>query len=186
MPSFNLPLINEKKRLYDRFAVFLTVINAAAILGLLILQKKSVLQTATGLLTILLLLTAIIVSLRQPQHAKRNLLLAAAAASTVCFWILAGYWWAALVTALLSVLYLYSRKLPVVTVNEQQVSYPSLPPRTFYWPAISNILLRDGLLTIDLKNNRLIQQTIDEKINTVNEQVFNEFCRQQLHKNQGS
>jgi hypothetical protein len=42
------------------------------------------------------------------------------------------------------------------------------------------MVIKDGLFTVDFKNNRLIQQAVDEGVSTVNEKVFNEFCSKQL------
>jgi hypothetical protein len=40
--------------------------------------------------------------------------------------------------------------------------------------------MKDGVLTIDFKNNKIIQQSIDEARSSVNEKEFNEFCQKQL------
>ena len=43
----------------------------------------------------------------------------------------------------------------------------------------ANVILKDNILTIDFKNNKLIQVEIE---NNINEIQFNEFARQQLFK----
>jgi hypothetical protein len=186
MPQYTITLTNDKIRLYDRFAVFMLVINAAAITAILTLKKQTVLQQGSGLLTLLFLLAALLVYINTSWKDKWNLFFFLAAVFTVLYWVLTGFWWAAVVSAVLAALYKYAGKIPVVTVDSNQVSYPSFPTRALPWSSLHNIVLKDGLLTIDLKNNRLIQQPVDEKITTINEQVFNEFCFQQLHKNKGS
>ena len=45
---------------------------------------------------------------------------------------------------------------------------------------INNIVLKDGLLTIDLKNNKLIQKEVNDEVLPSDEHDFNEFCRQRL------
>jgi len=52
--------------------------------------------------------------------------------------------------------------------------------RKIQWAAVANMILKDGLLTIDMKNNRIIQQYIDDAKTKVDQQEFNEFCRQHL------
>ena len=54
--------------------------------------------------------------------------------------------------------------------------------RRIHWPDLNNVVLRDGLLTIDFKNNRLIQREIedDEEEDDADEEEFNAFCREQL------
>jgi hypothetical protein len=43
-------------------------------------------------------------------------------------------------------------------------------------------MIKDGLLTIDFKNNRIIQQQIANISSGIDEKEFNDFCRQQLNK----
>ena len=66
-----------------------------------------------------------------------------------------------------------------VTVFADGVKYPAWPVKEFEWKDINNIILKDGMLTIDLKNNRIFQNLIEEGV-SVDEKEFNEFCRQQL------
>jgi hypothetical protein len=51
------------------------------------------------------------------------------------------------------------------------------------WAEISNIVLKDGILTIDFKNNRLFQKEtddLDDDDYDGEEDEFNEFCQEQL------
>ena len=49
------------------------------------------------------------------------------------------------------------------------------------WNEVSNLILKDNILTIDLKNNKLIQHTINENENKeLDETAFNTFVQQQL------
>lgn len=184
MPSYSLTLINEKKRFYDRFAVFLFVINAVAVVSFFFVKGNTLLSNISGGFTLLLLLIAIAVYSKKAWHPHRRILFYLATFAAILYWIAAGYWWAGLLTGLLAALYMVSQQNPVVAVTEKQISYPSFPVRRFAWEQLNNIILKDGLLTIDLKNNRLIQQAIDDKNSPVNEQNFNEFCRQQLQSGQ--
>lgn len=80
----------------------------------------------------------------------------------------------------LSVLYVISKKDLVVRTSEEEINYPSLPQRRITWNELNNVILKDGLLTIDFKNNRFIQQFIDESKTSVIEKEFNDFCSRQL------
>ncbi len=53
------------------------------------------------------------------------------------------------------------------------------------WSAFSNIILRDGLLTLDFKNNRLLQKEVtdDEEEDDADEEEFNAWCRERLMEN---
>jgi len=91
------------------------------------------------------------------------------------------YW----IAAINLVLYIFqdiSRRKSEVIFSADTITYPSFPKRIIRWDDLNNIILKDGILTIDLSSNKLIQQLIDEKQSTVNEKEFNEFCSGQLKK----
>jgi hypothetical protein len=95
-------------------------------------------------------------------------------------WTLAGYWWATILSIVLVFLYDRSRQPLAVTIDAGGVKYPSFPIKHLSWAELSNVVLRDGILTIDFRNNHIIQQELDENMDAPNATDFNEFCRQQL------
>jgi hypothetical protein len=82
----------------------------------------------------------------------------------------------------LVMLYYIAKRILRVVFWESEIIYPAWPVRKISWKELNNVILKDSILTIDLKNNKLIQQSIDEIKTSVNEKEFNEFCRQQLNK----
>jgi len=96
-------------------------------------------------------------------------------------WVTAGFWLIGIVNSLLGLLNIISTRKLVVNITETNILYPALFPRTIYWNEVSNMILKDNFLTIDLRNNKLIQQLIDDTEIAVNEREFNEFCQQQLN-----
>ena len=82
----------------------------------------------------------------------------------------------------------------LAVVSEKQVKFPqeiafdsegavvnSLPKKKYAWAQISNVILKDGILTLDLKNNKLIQKPIESDTSAKEEQEFNEFCLSKLN-----
>ena len=67
----------------------------------------------------------------------------------------------------------------LIIVSESNVILPALTGhRIIEWGQLTNVIKRDDLLTLDFKNNRLMQvQIINDD---VPESEFNQFCRQQL------
>ncbi len=52
-------------------------------------------------------------------------------------------------------------------------------PRTAYqWDQFTNVMIKDRILTLDLKNNKLMQLEIEQE--GFDELAFNNFARQQL------
>lgn len=50
------------------------------------------------------------------------------------------------------------------------------------WDEVNNVILKDGLLTIDFKNNKLFQHIILNSDEDISEKEFNDFCEEQLNK----
>jgi len=97
-------------------------------------------------------------------------------------WLGTDIWWLSLILLLFIVLdFLALRKL-VVKVSETDISMPALFVKKVGWFELTNVILKDDLLTIDFKNNKLFQQLILNSDWDVNEKEFNEFCKLQLNK----
>ena len=65
------------------------------------------------------------------------------------------------------------------------ITISNLIPKTSSWSEIDNVVLKGGILTIDYKNNKLIQlETDDEEDDEydVEDDEFNNYCNSQLRK----
>jgi hypothetical protein len=76
---------------------------------------------------------------------------------------------------------------------ERQVKFPyeiafdptgivinTFPKKQFSWAMIQNALIKDDVITIDFKNNKLIQKDINEPVTEAITHEFNTFCAQQI------
>ena len=71
----------------------------------------------------------------------------------------------------------------LIIVSVSNVILPGLTgQRIVEWNELTNVVKRDDLLTLDFKNNRLMQVQI-LNADDVSEKEFNQFCLQQLSKN---
>lgn len=59
----------------------------------------------------------------------------------------------------------------------------SIPSKNLLWSEVSNVILKDSILTVDLKSNRIIQKETEECVSKEIETEFNEFCRKYLSSN---
>jgi hypothetical protein len=77
----------------------------------------------------------------------------------------------------------YQVKRPLeIGFSGNQVVINSLFKRSYEWTAFNNIVLKDGLLTLDFKNNRLLQKEVmdDEEEDDADEAEFNDYCQSRL------
>ena len=64
--------------------------------------------------------------------------------------------------------------------SEDEIVFNTFPERRLQWNEVNNVLIKDGLITIDQKNNKLIQKEINEGVSLQVENEFNNFCRSKL------
>jgi hypothetical protein len=74
-------------------------------------------------------------------------------------------------------------KFPLeVGFSDARIIINALIRRKYNWSDFNNIILKDDLLTMDFKTNRLLQrETIDEE-GDAEEDEFNDYCSRQLAK----
>jgi hypothetical protein len=106
------------------------------------------------------------------------------------YWLLAAAigWLAMPALTWLSALFIllafleYQAKYPLeIGFSPDRIVINSLIRKKFGWAAFSNIILKDGLLTMDFKNNRLLQKEVDEEEEgDADEDEFNDYCRERL------
>ena len=61
--------------------------------------------------------------------------------------------------------------------STDEISFNSLPRKVLYWSEIENVVIKDGLITIDQKNNKIIQKEIEGYVTAAIEKEFNDFAR---------
>ena len=64
--------------------------------------------------------------------------------------------------------------------SKNAISFNTFPFKNYGWEEVKNVIIKDNVLTIDLKNNKIIQREIEPAELTEDETEFNEFCRQQM------
>ena len=181
MQKFELVLKNDKIKQYDRFALFIVIINLAVFCFLLVNTGEKGIRVASvigiALITIALLIDYFLVRIKNNIDAPyrfAGLYIAAFA------WMQMGNWWGAVLCFIIAFLYQAAKRPLSVIVGEGSVVFTSFPKKNIIWDQLSNLILKDGLLTVDFKNNKIIQSELSSSQKPVNEKEFNEFCKSRL------
>jgi hypothetical protein len=77
----------------------------------------------------------------------------------------------------------YQTKRPLeIGFDQDRIVINTLIKQRFDWAMFNNIVLKDGLLTLDFKNNKLFQKEVaeDEDDDNADEDEFNAWCRGRL------
>jgi hypothetical protein len=180
MEEYHITLKNEKTKWYTTISLIAIITNTLVFLYISFSSADKFIAISCAICVLLIAACFAFNAWLERQKSGRKIAHYVMFLIITAQWLVLGFYEIALIPVFFSFLAgVTSRKLEV-TIHKDRIAYPSFPLRNFRWSDISNVILKDGLLTIDLKNNRLIQQSIDEQQSSVNEKEFNEFCSQQL------
>ena len=155
-------------------AYLIIILNAVALALFIFYSPHNVTRIITASGTVLLLIITFIIP-KLTRYTTINVL-------PVLFWICIGSWaliqsWIpALVDIILLGAFTVARRKLIVSVSQEGISYPSFPVRNYDWRSFQNVILKDGLLTLDFNNNKIVQAPISAS-EAVNERLFNDYCR---------
>jgi hypothetical protein len=79
----------------------------------------------------------------------------------------------------------YFSKNKEIGFSGTEINITGLVPQKTTWSALNNVVIRDGMLTMDYKNNTVFQAFTDEGYNEdydVEDDEFNAYCAEQLRK----
>jgi hypothetical protein len=91
--------------------------------------------------------------------------------------------WIGLIYLLMAILERYALLSPEIGFSNDHIRFNGWPEKKYAWSEFSNIMLKDGILTMDFRNNKLFQKETDDSIDPEydgSEDGFNQFCRDQL------
>ncbi len=183
MSEYRIILPNEKAATYGHVTLFILLLNffLSCFIYLNAIDTRLInLSLIAAVISLLSLLFWVINSYFKKLQQFRI---------EISFFILAVIWFLidrhllSLSIFCFAVIGIYTRRPFVLLFSKQGISYPSFPKKQFPWNEVENVILKDGMLTIDLKNNTLIQKLVDKTSATsINEREFNLFCKHQLHQ----
>ena len=113
----------------------------------------------------------------QPVYLKIGLLVSGFGWAAMPF-----MWWLCLPIFALAIMEKIAKHHLEIGFTEQGITINTLFKTYHKWSEFNNIVLKDNLLTLDYKNNKLLQrETIDEE-GDAEEDEFNNYCRLMLTK----
>ena len=181
MEEYIIELPNEKTRSYLYITMFILLINGIAfgnVFGSAVTEKIKNFSAGGMMMSgasILFILVYFYMKKLSGYRVGIPFLLL-----SICWLLIGNYLFAILVLCFAVIGFYTSRKFNVIFTKDK-IHYPSFPAKTFLWNEVSNVMLKDDVLTIDLKNNKLIQAVIAEgDVDEIDEENFNEFCRKQM------
>jgi hypothetical protein len=169
---------NEQTRYVNAVGFILCILSALAFLRELLIRDAIVLPYLIGIIFIVGFLIYIFFQSRKEDteiYFSKGLLLSG------LVWTKMPYFqWMIFVFALLALLE-YQAKHPLeIGFSSRQIVFNTLFKKKYSWDQLSNVILKDGLLTVDFTSNKIFQREIDEGESEASEEEFNTWCREQL------
>jgi hypothetical protein len=171
MLKFIILLKNEKLKTYTIIGWLIIALNFAAFIYFGISRHTGIMALPFYTAGLLLVIFFFRRMSKREEFESDSLSLSFSVA--IIAWIVLQLYWAAVIIFFLFLFQDISRRKLVVLVYEDRLIYPSFPKRTIEWQEMNNAILKDGWLTIDLKNNKIFQNEI---VSPTSEMEFNEFC----------
>jgi len=184
MNQFTFTLKDNTQKAFNSFFWFLYFLHLIAAF-VIVLNTKDKLQNNCAIAAIIVFIVSI--ALYYPLKNKISLysFQLAVFAVMILFWLLQMAWLAAII--MLAIIgfsfFVLKRKSTALFKKEDILIVRSLIKKYYQWKDIENVVLKDNLLSIDLKSNHLIQVEITSESYSIDESTFNQFCRQQIIPN---
>jgi len=180
--GYSIEIPNDKATTYKVVTLIIAIINAVAF-GYAYLQS----QKGIGILLMGALIATgslIIYSIRNNRKNVPPFKIEISFGICAIIWLVTGNIWLGLPLLFFALLGIITNKIPIVQVNKEGIIYPSLSGGNWQWDSIEWVILKDGILTIEKKDNHLMQITLDKNIAAnINEDSFNEFCSRCMQNN---
>jgi hypothetical protein len=92
-------------------------------------------------------------------------------------WIKLNYSWLGIVfIILLSQAEKFAADISV-DITQNTITIKNVFKKNYDWHSLQNVILKEGLLTLDFKNNKLLHIEITNKFSLEQESKFNNFCQ---------
>ena len=175
--AYNIELPNDKATTYNVVTFIIALINMAAFAYSCFTETdpaRRLLYASGAAIAIIALVFFVL----------RNKIKTPAAFPTgigfiVCglVWIFSGDTWLGLPLLLFAGFGFYATKRTILQFSSKGILYPSFPPRLINWVGVDFVILKDGILTLELTDNRVFQFTLSkQEAGRLDEDRFNDFC----------
>ncbi|MEO6327939.1 MAG: hypothetical protein ABIO55_03365 [Ginsengibacter sp.] len=173
MQEFNFEIKNEKIKTYRLITLFIVILNILFFIYSLfdINQRKSAL-ISLGFILIYTLYRF------YKSKKERHFFFFDEWIYFLLMLLWVNNYLAAIICLVFFLLYTISLQKIIFTFDAAVIKQKNFPWKKHDWNELSNVILKDNLLTIDFKSNKLIQAEIVS--NDINEKEFNAFAKRQL------
>ena len=184
MDNISIILPNEKAGTYKIVTLLIAVINAIALLYFSFRSAENSNMHDLSVIASAVVMPPLLNYIFQKKwlHSKVEFVMISLFTAAV-FWMLMGFYLIGFLLFLFAFFGIIALRKLKIDFNEFFISFPSFPRKKINWDEVSNLILKDNVITIDLKNNTLIQYALNKSENKdLDEDLFNAYFQQQMNQ----
>ena len=176
--QYVVTLKNKNNRYIDILGLILSLFSVVSF-TLELMGSRHV--SVAYLIGALVVLGIVIYNLAQ-QAKKRKVYYSRALLIAALVWMKMPYLqWLVFLFIILALLEYQAKYAVEIGFADNEIVINSLFKKRYTWKQFSNIVLRDGLITLDFTNNRILQREVeDDEDDDADEDEFNDYCKRQL------
>ena len=180
MQQFDIVLKNDKIKSYRFIALIILFLNLSVFTFFLFYDEyRTEAASAIAVIFIYILMRRSYIKKNKQEHYFNEFM----------FFVLAFCWMGlqnyllVLICILWGILFRLALQKLQFIFNIDVVKKENFPKKEFGWNTFSNVMLKDNMLTLDFKNNKILQAEIESALN-INEEEFNSFACTQIELSQ--
>ena len=176
MEQYKITLKNNKLVQYRGIALLSLFLNVLVFIYLLFYDQYRI-PSAIGLLLLLLYFLG---RKYKVKKARKGYWLNEWLFFLIAFcWLGTRNYWLVVISFIMGLLFYLALKNMEFIFKKKGVEKLNFPKKLFAWQLFDNVILKDDILTLDFKNNRILQAEV-EPGNDVDEAAFNSFVDSQV------
>ena len=177
--DYVVTLKNERRRSIDTISILVILISAIAFAWVRISALSG---SPIFIFAAVILVGGIIFLVKSRKNNEQVAFSKLMIVAGITWFAVPGLAWVGLAVLLLSLLEKPAKTNLEIGFTTDIIVMNHIIKKKYTWQEFSNILLKDGILTLDFKNNRIFQkETVDEE-GDAEEDEFNVYCNEQLRK----
>lgn len=179
MNRYIIQIPNEREKIYSRITFIILSLQFFAF-GYVLLMSPTILSSGLALSGLILNAVPWLYYLLNKKNAGAKIL-ATSGIISAFIWMYFGNYFPGTMLLLFTLAGIFAGQKKVIIFTDTFIEFPSFPPRKYFWNQIEKVVYKDDILTIDLKNNQLIQVNVTGQFATQAEaEQFNEWCTEKL------
>lgn len=179
MANYQIILPNDKAKAYNRISLLVLAINLLAF-GLSFFKPHPLPAYIGSMVMMFIISFALFLYISKNVKLQNKVTIVAIGLSAIA-WLLLGDYVLMFLMALVAIVSYFTLQKPIVFFLNEGVAYPSFPKKMYPWSEVNQVILKSNILTIDLKNNQLMQFTLpEENFVGIKEEDFNQFCAKKI------